>query len=69
MTYTEIAMQLPLPTLLVVGLTLLNWIFKPPYYAEIDIVFLLICMGIFYFLVVWCVVMMYGVEPYEIPLV
>ena len=69
MTYTEIAMQLPLPTLLVLGLTLLNWVFKPPHYADIDILLLLICGGIFYFFVVWCILLNYGVEVYEIPLV
>jgi hypothetical protein len=69
MTYTDIAMMLPLPTLLVIGLALLNWIFKPPYYSEIDFVFLLVCGGIFYFFVVWCVLLNYGVEVYEIPLV
>lgn len=69
MTYTEIAMALPLPTIFILGLTVLNWIFKPPYYAEIDIVFMLICCGIFYFFVVWCVMLMYGVEVYEIPMV
>lgn len=69
MTYTEIAMQLPLPTLLVTGLALLNWIFKPPHYADIDILLLLICGAIFYFFVVWCILLNYGVEVYEIPLV
>jgi len=66
MTYTEIAMQLPLPTMLVTGLALLNAVFRPPRYEDIDFILMLVCVGIFYFLVVWCVLLNYGVETWTV---
>jgi len=59
---TELIVQnIPL-IMLLVGLTLLIWVFRPPYCETIDIILMLMSVLTLYILAAWGVALNYGVE-------
>lgn len=48
--------------LLLPGFTLLNWIFRPPYYETIDVILFIATLLLIMVLASWGVALNYGVE-------
>jgi hypothetical protein len=59
---TEVALILLDPILLILGLALLNWIFRPPHYEDIDIILMLVCLVLMFFFASWGAALNLGVE-------
>ena len=59
---TSFALTLPNPVLLILGLALLNWVFKPPYYQMVDLLLLIVCLLLTLFFASWAVMLNLGLE-------
>jgi len=62
MPLTPIILSIIEPALLVIGIALLNWIFRPPYHQQIDFILLLVLMGIFVLFAMWALLLSYGLD-------
>lgn len=62
MSVTRIALMLTDFTFLILGLAVLNWIFRPKNYKSYDFILMVITVSIFYAYVIFGVALVYGVE-------
>lgn len=62
MPFLYTILMLANPLLLLTGMTLLNWVFQPPFSGNIDFILMLILFGSFIYIVSQLLAVVYGVD-------